>query len=171
MLNLKEEKENLLNSAWTKLSDKDQEKYAELQKEIERMERKKDGNLDDKKEEFDVLSKKKLSKKDKYRLTEIDDEIAPLKKFLDDAASHRQQIKLEIGLIRLLLFCFVSLFCFGLLAFPLSLYLESLRADEKKCVLIVDFTKFGMVDKGNVHCFVVSVLSKGKNKITGNSRS
>lgn len=34
------------------------------------------------------------------------------------------------------------------------------------CVLIVDFTKWGLVDEGNVHCFVVCVLS-GPGKYDG----
>lgn len=34
-----------------------------------------------------------------------------------------------------------------------------MKEDPTKCVLVVDFTKFGMVDEGNVHCFVVSLLS------------
>lgn len=38
---------------------------------------------------------------------------------------------------------------------------ESLKHDSKKVVLILDFTKFGQVDEGNVHCFVVCVLSQG----------
>lgn len=31
-------------------------------------------------------------------------------------------------------------------------------------VLVLDFTKFGMVDEGNVHCFVVTLLSSGSDE-------
>jgi len=41
-------------------------------------------------------------------------------------------------------------------------FLESLKTNFQKCVIVVDFTKFGMVDEGNVHCFVVAVLSSSK---------
>src|SRR5690242_13212892 len=37
--------------------------------------------------------------------------------------------------------------------------IDSLRFDLEKCVLVVDFTKFGMVTEGNVHCFIVTILS------------
>jgi hypothetical protein len=33
-----------------------------------------------------------------------------------------------------------------------------MEKDLEKCVIIVDFTKWGMVINGNVHCFVVCVL-------------
>lgn len=36
--------------------------------------------------------------------------------------------------------------------------LASLEHDMEKCVIIVDFTKWGLVVNGNVHCFVVCVL-------------
>ena len=39
-----------------------------------------------------------------------------------------------------------------------------MKEDPTKCVLVVDFTKFGMVDEGNVHCFVVSLLSSGSDE-------
>lgn len=39
--------------------------------------------------------------------------------------------------------------------------LDSLKKDAKKVVIVLDFTKFGVVDEGNVHCFVVSLLSQG----------
>jgi len=75
-----------------------------------------------------------LTANEKTRLPEIEEIIVPLEKFLQDASYHRRQIKLEI---------------------------DSLQSDPLKCVLVVDFTKFGMVDEGNVHCFVVSVLTGG----------
>jgi hypothetical protein len=34
-------------------------------------------------------------------------------------------------------------------------------------VIVLDFTKFGQVDEGNVHCFIVSVLSGNTNTRTG----
>jgi hypothetical protein len=36
--------------------------------------------------------------------------------------------------------------------------LASLETDFEKCIIIVDFTKWGMVIDGNVHCFVMCVL-------------
>lgn len=33
-----------------------------------------------------------------------------------------------------------------------------MKDDKTKCVIIVDFTKWGLVVNGNVHCFVVCVL-------------
>lgn len=40
-------------------------------------------------------------------------------------------------------------------------FIDSLRKDSAKAVIVLDFTKFGIVDEGNVHCFVVAVLSRG----------
>lgn len=33
-----------------------------------------------------------------------------------------------------------------------------MQQDNTKCVIIVDFTKWGLVVDGNVHCFVVCIL-------------
>lgn len=38
-------------------------------------------------------------------------------------------------------------------------FLDSLRNDQKKCVIVLDFTKFGIVDEGSTHCLVACVLS------------
>lgn len=146
MLNLMEEKGSILQNGWIALNDDDKALYAKLKKSIDIT--KNDDALTEAKEKFDFLCMKKLTGKEKARLVEIDTEITPLKEFLDDAAFHRGQIKLEIGTYAL--------------AFFQANSLDSLRFDSEKCVLIVDFTKWGMVDKGNVHCFVVSVLSQGE---------
>lgn len=37
-----------------------------------------------------------------------------------------------------------------------------MKFDPEKCVIIVDFTKFTIIDDGSVQCFVVSVLSQGE---------
>ena len=37
-----------------------------------------------------------------------------------------------------------------------------MKFNPDKCVIIVDFTKFTIIDDGSVQCFVVSVLSQGK---------
>jgi hypothetical protein len=39
-----------------------------------------------------------------------------------------------------------------------------LKTDPGKVVIVLDFTKFGLVDEGNVHSFVVSLLSRGGNE-------
>lgn len=76
----------------------------------------------------------------------------PLENFINDARKHREQIKLEIGM----------LFQFAFLLINLE---ESLKNDLKKCVIIVDFTKFGIVDEGNVHCFIITLISGHKKPI------
>lgn len=43
-------------------------------------------------------------------------------------------------------------------------FVASLEHDLTKCVIIVDFTKWGLVVDGNVHCFVVCVLFRDKNE-------
>ena len=50
-----------------------------------------------------------------------------------------------------------------------------MKNDPAKVVIVLDFTKFGMVDEGNVHCFVVTLLSSGpdesvKSGISGHSK-
>jgi hypothetical protein len=44
-----------------------------------------------------------------------------------------------------------------------------METNPKKCVIIVDFTKWGMVVDGNVHCFVMCVLfgEANEKKTTG----
>lgn len=86
-----------------------------------------------------------MSRKDQLRLQAIIAEMKPLEQFLADAKLQRQAIKSEIGtILNALYFCS---------------HLDSMKDDPTKCVIVVDFTKFGMVDEGNVHCFVVSLLS------------
>ena len=36
-----------------------------------------------------------------------------------------------------------------------------MKYDPSRCVIIVDFTKFTIIDDGSIQCFVVSVLSQG----------
>lgn len=36
-----------------------------------------------------------------------------------------------------------------------------MKTDSKTVVIVLDFTKFGLVEMGNVHSFVVSLLSRG----------
>lgn len=36
-----------------------------------------------------------------------------------------------------------------------------MKSDPTKVVIVLDFTKFGLVEDGNVHSFVVSLLSRG----------
>jgi hypothetical protein len=43
-------------------------------------------------------------------------------------------------------------------------FLDSLKTDATKVVIVLDFTKFGQVDEGNVHCFVVTLLSRGSDE-------
>lgn len=100
MVKLKEEKDKYLQRAWTRLTKADKENYAALQSRIESRKNKKnnESEIKDLTEEFEALARKKLNVKEKNRIAEIDEEIVPLKEFLDDAAAHRQQIKLEIGM-------------------------------------------------------------------------
>lgn len=42
--------------------------------------------------------------------------------------------------------------------------LDSLKFNPNNCVIIVDFTKFTIVDDGSIQCFVVSILSQGEVK-------
>ena len=102
--------------------------------------------LKDLQEEKSALEEKTaLSRKDQLRLHAIDAEMAPLEEFLADAKRQRQAIKAEIGMD-------------SCSHWVLHLLEDSMKDDPTKCVLVVDFTKFGMVDEGNVHCFVVSLL-------------
>jgi hypothetical protein len=48
------------------------------------------------------------------------------------------------------------------LFFDVSNNLESLKFNPHNCVIIVDFTKFTIVDDGSIQCFVISVLSQGE---------
>jgi DNA repair exonuclease SbcCD ATPase subunit len=109
MVKLKEEKEKYLQRAWKKLTKAEKERYATVQTSIgllESRKKKKDASeIEELTGEFDALSRKKLTVKEKDRIAEIDEEIIPLKEFLDDAAAHRQQIKLEIGMCSVLV-CF-----------------------------------------------------------------
>lgn len=41
---------------------------------------------------------------------------------------------------------------------------DNLRVDVTKCVLVVDFTKFTIVDDGSVSCFVVALVSHDHDK-------
>lgn len=99
-------------------------------------------------EKLTIDEKKTKSASDKKKLLEIEEEMAPLEKFLKDAQTHRLAIKSETGAF--ILCCSLSFS-----------YLDSLRTDATKAVIVLDFTKFGIVDEGNVHCFVVAVLTRG----------
>ena len=82
--------------------------------------------------QIQVLSdKKSQSTKDKAALKKLQEELAPIEEFLSDAKKQREAIAKEIA---------------------------SLQHDNTKCVIIVDFTKWGLVVNGNVHCFVMCVL-------------
>jgi hypothetical protein len=107
--------------------------------------------------EKNSLEEKKKTPKVRKRLREIEAEMIPLQTFLDEAKRQREQIKKEIG-IR---YCPFH-----------SNVLASLKYDFEKCVLVVDFTKFGLVDSGNVHCFIVAVLSSSdaNNKLYKNCK-
>lgn len=37
-----------------------------------------------------------------------------------------------------------------------------MKFNPSKCVIIVDFTKFTIVDDGSIQCFVISILSQGE---------
>lgn len=108
-------------------------------------------------EQKEIEDMEKIPAAKKKRLKKIAEEMAPLKKFLDDAASHRAQIKKEIGVYNLISLSYI---------YTYSLQ-ESLQSDEAKVVLVLDFTKFGQIDEGNVHCFVVTVLSQGTDAKSG----
>jgi hypothetical protein len=73
-----------------------------------------------------------LTKKEQQRLEEIEEEIAPLQQFIDDAKEHRDAIKKLVS---------------------------ELAEYPKRCVIYMDFTKFTIVEDGSVNCFVVSVVS------------
>lgn len=98
-----------------------------------------------KEEKREIEAKEKQSKADTKRLSAIEKEMRPFETFINDARAHREEIKKEIG-IR----C-----CSSFVSF---LHTDTLLDDKEKCVLIVDFTKFGIVDDGNVHCFIVTLL-------------
>jgi hypothetical protein len=80
-----------------------------------------------------------LTKKERTRLEDIDEEIAPLQQFIDDAKEHRATIKKLVS---------------------------DLETNTKRCVIYLDFTKFTIVEDGSVNCFVVAIVSgpgtKGK---------
>lgn len=73
-----------------------------------------------------------MTKKEQARLEELEEEIAPLQQFIDDAKEHRAAIKKLVS---------------ELAIFP------------NRCVIYLDFTKFTIVEDGSVNCFVVSVVS------------
>lgn len=73
-----------------------------------------------------------MTKKQKQRLDEIEEEIAPLQEFIDDAKEHRAAIKKLVS---------------------------ELEKNPKRCIIYLDFTKFTIVEDGSVNCFVVSVVS------------
>jgi hypothetical protein len=98
-------------------------------------------------EKSSIEEKERKTKKDQLRLRAIEEEMKPLEEFLAEAKLQRAAIKAEIGMIEILSNS------------RLTYVLDSMKDDPTKCVLVVDFTKFGMVDEGNVHCFVVSLLS------------
>lgn len=50
-------------------------------------------------EKLTIEEKQKRTAKDKKRLIEIEEEMAPLQKFLKDAQTHRLAIKSEVGMI------------------------------------------------------------------------
>lgn len=83
--------------------------------------------------------KKSKTASDKAALKKLQAELVPIEKFLDEARQHREAIAREV---------------------------DSLQYDSTKCVIIVDFTKWGLVVDGNVHCFVMCVLF-GEEKLPG----
>lgn len=107
--------------------------------------------LEDEKAKIDELPKKNAQQK--KRLDDIEQEMIPLTQFLADAKLQRAQIRSEIGMLQSYFHPIFNIYC-----------LDSLKADPSKVVIVLDFTKFGMVDEGNVHCFVVTLLSRGSNE-------
>lgn len=112
-------------------------------------------NLEEEYKELD--EKEKKSPADKIELKRLEKEIAPLKTFLDDAAIHRKSIKAEIG----------KLFSLIVLILLHAYFVESLQEEITKCVIVVDFTKFTIVDDGSVSCFVVAVVSHDEDHVAG----
>jgi hypothetical protein len=87
---------------------------------------------------------KKPTAKDIAALKKFKEELAPIEKFLSNAKKQREAIAKDIA---------------------------SLRYDATKCVIIVDFTKWGLVVDGNVHCFVMCVLFGEEMKLGITSQS
>ena len=92
--------------------------------------------------------KEDWSAEDDAQLKALEEELEPIVNFLDDAKKQRDAILVEIGMP----------FCFNTILIFTYLLLASLQQDYSKCVIVVDFTKWGLVVNGNVHCFVVCVL-------------
>jgi len=95
MRKLKEEKDKMLMVARNKLTSNQHKQLLELEEKITQV--KVSDAEEELKNEVLELSRKKLTSTQRTRILEIDDIIAPLEKFLADAAYHRRQIKLEIG--------------------------------------------------------------------------
>lgn len=104
----------------------------------------------------EIQEKEKKTTADKREMKRLEKEIAPLKSFVEDAASHRKAIKSEIGI--------------PIFVFPAN-FLDTLKDDETKCIIVVDFTKFTIVTDGSVSCFVVAVVSHDSDMdVDGNFR-
>lgn len=86
-----------------------------------------------------INGKKTKTAADLNALKKLQEELAPIEKFLSEAKQQRDAVAAEVA---------------------------SMRLDRTKCVIIVDFTKWGLVVDGNVHCFVVCVLF-GQDKLPG----
>ena len=86
-----------------------------------------------------IGEKKSKTATDNVTLKKLQDELVPIEKFLNEARQHRDAIAGEVA---------------------------NLQYDKTKCVIIVDFTKWGLVVDGNVHCFVMCVLF-GEKKLPG----
>jgi len=86
-----------------------------------------------------IEGKKSKTADDNEALKKLQDELVPIEKFLAEARQHREAIAREVA---------------------------SLQFDATKCVIVVDFTKWGLVVNGNVHCFVMCVLF-GEKKLPG----
>ena len=90
-----------------------------------------------------INDKKRMSAADVAALKKLKEELVPIEKFLNEAKQQRDAIAAEVA---------------------------SLQFDTTKCVIIVDFTKWGLVVDGNVHCFVMCVLF-GEPKLPGSQFS
>jgi hypothetical protein len=97
-------------------------------------------------DQAELLKLQRPTKKNKAKLLELEKEMKPLIEFLDDAKRQRAAIKAEVG----------KLNCYRV--FRCSL-IDNLKNSADSCVLVLDFTKWGMIDEGNLHCLVIAMLT------------
>lgn len=102
-----------------------------------------------------IEEKKKKTQADLTALAKLKKELAPIADFLAQAKQQRDAMLSEIGIVSQI---------------HSDLLEASMEHDLTKCVVIVDFTKWGLVVDGNVHCFVVCVLYRNKDEKTKKSK-